>query len=229
MTFCTIRSVTPLNDYIFRVKVTADRDINFLPGQNLKITMEDGISRYFSIASSVQDDNNFELHIASSSSKDSIINNLLRMHRFEVQIPLGKAWFRCDSQRPVILIAFGSGFSYIRSIFLSCLSTHREQPVFLYWIARDEQSFYEIDMINKISKKNPMITFTKIIEKRMKTSVQEYNKTNKILSDRHPDMSMFDIYIAGRNETVKALIDRLHANNKAKKSRIFSDSFSSSE
>ncbi len=43
------------------------------------------------------------------------------------------AWLRDDEERPLILIAGGTGFSYARSILLTALAHNPNREVTIYW------------------------------------------------------------------------------------------------
>ncbi len=50
------------------------------------------------------------------------MDRILKDHQIVVDIPHGEAWLRDDEERPMILIAGGTGFSYARSILLTALA-----------------------------------------------------------------------------------------------------------
>ncbi len=49
----------------------------------------------------------------------AVMDRILKEREIEVDIPHGEAWLRDDEDRPLILIAGGTGFSYVRSILLA--------------------------------------------------------------------------------------------------------------
>ena len=53
---------------------------------------------------------------------------------FTIDAPHGDAWLQEDRQeRSLLLIAGGTGFSYVRSILDHCISQNKTQPIYLYW------------------------------------------------------------------------------------------------
>ncbi|MDO1708243.1 NAD(P)H-flavin reductase, partial [Escherichia coli] len=60
-----------------------------------------------------------ELHIGASEINlyaMAVMDRILDQRRIDIDIPHGKAWFRENSQNPMILVAGGTGFSYTHSI-----------------------------------------------------------------------------------------------------------------
>ena len=57
-----------------------------------------------------------ELHIGASEINlyaKAVMDRILKDHQIVVDIPHGEAWLRDDEERPMILIAGGTGFSYV--------------------------------------------------------------------------------------------------------------------
>lgn len=51
---------------------------------------------------------------------------------------------RDDEERPLILIAGGTGFSYVRSILLTALARNPARDVTIYWGGREEKHLYDL-------------------------------------------------------------------------------------
>jgi hypothetical protein len=88
------------------------------------------------MASTPMDNSAIELHIGASELNlyaMAVMDRILKNHEITVDIPHGEAWLREDTNRPVILIAGGTGFSYARSILLTVLAEQPQRQVAIYW------------------------------------------------------------------------------------------------
>ena len=97
----------------------AVEQIAYKPGQYLQVIMGEKDHRSFSIASSPSRGNVLELQIgATPGNKYSgqVLEALRTDGKIEVEMPLGNAYLREHSERPILLIAGGTGYSYARSI-----------------------------------------------------------------------------------------------------------------
>lgn len=59
----------------------------------------------------------------------AVMDRILKDREIVVDIPHGDAWLRDDEERPLILIAGGTGFSYVRSILLTALARNPARDV----------------------------------------------------------------------------------------------------
>ncbi len=59
----------------------------------------------------------------------AVMDRILKDHQIVVDIPHGEAWLRDDEERPMILIAGGTGFSDARSILLTELARNPNRDI----------------------------------------------------------------------------------------------------
>ena len=81
-----------------------------------------------------------------------------------IDAPHGDAWVKEDSERPLLLIAGGTGFSYVRSILDHCISQEKTTPIYLYWGAKDARQLYAKEELAEIEAKYSNIHFVPVVE-----------------------------------------------------------------
>ena len=116
---CKVTSVEAITDTVYRVRLLPEADFSFRAGQYLMVVMDDRDKRPFSMASTPDEHGFIELHIGASELNlyaMAVMERILKEREVVVDIPHGEAWLRDDNQRPLVLIAGGTGFSYVRSI-----------------------------------------------------------------------------------------------------------------
>ncbi|UAJ66301.1 NAD(P)H-flavin reductase [Candidatus Schneideria nysicola] len=224
---CQIFSIENITNIIYRVRLIPLSPIHFRAGQYIMIVINEKDKRPFSFASPPSENSYVELHIGPSRSCDfTIINYLYNNTSIQVETPLGEAWLRDDSNCPILLIAGGMGYSYIRSILLTVIKNQPQRKVLLYWGGKTPSLLYEIKELNRLTLQNPQITIFPIVEypdnswKGMKGTVLEALQNNKRRLDK------YDIYIAGNIAMVKSIRNYLTLQYNARIDRIFSDAFS---
>lgn len=101
--------------------------------------------RPFSIASCPSKTDTVELHIGATADNPyamEVIEKLRAQGEITIEVPLGQASYRAASERPIILIAGGTGFSYTWSILQAHLRRDTQRPVTLYWGGRAVNDLY---------------------------------------------------------------------------------------
>lgn len=127
---------------------TAER-LRFLAGQYVEVVMRDGRRRAFSLANAPRDDNRLELHIRhvpEGSFSGYAFSHLKERAILRIHGPLGSFYLRKNSERPVILMAGGTGFAPIRSIVEDALGNGFRAPMHLYWGVRARRDLYQHDL-----------------------------------------------------------------------------------
>lgn len=140
---CKVTSVEAITDTVYRVRLVPDAAFSFRAGQYLMVVMDERDKRPFSMASTPDEKGFIELHIGASELNlyaMAVMDRILKDREIVVDIPHGDAWLRDDEERPLILIAGGTGFSYARSILLTALARNPARDVTIYWGGREEST-----------------------------------------------------------------------------------------
>lgn len=230
---CKVKSIESLASNTCKILLHPEQSIEFKPGQYLTVIMGKNDKRPFSIASSpCRHQGELELHIGSADENPYSQEVVERMKKaldmdstLEIDAPHGDAWLR-ETNRPILLIAGGTGFSYVRSILDHCISQSIDSPIYLYWGARTDCQLYAYDELSDIAAQNEHIRFIPVIEHK---SSSWKGKTGNVLSAVKEDFDSledFDIYIAGRFEMAGAAREQFTQEKQASAEHMFSDAYS---
>lgn len=122
----------------------------YAAGQYLEIHYPDGSWQPFSIANAPDNNCRIELHIRQLQS-DRLTTALIQQLRDSKQIrirgPYGKAHYRNAPDFPVILIAGGTGFAYIKAIVEAAMLQNDTRPLHFFWGAKKEEDFYLSELL----------------------------------------------------------------------------------
>lgn len=225
---CKVTSVESITDTVYRVILLPDGPFHFKAGQYLMVVMDERDKRPFSMASTPENHQSIELHIGASEFNlyaMAVMDRILEQQRIDIDIPHGKAWFRENSQNPMILIAGGTGFSYTHSILLAALAENPQRDITFYWGGRQLEHLYDLGELQAISERNPNLKVVPVVEQ---PDENWRGRTGTVLSavlEDFGDLSGHDIYIAGRFEMAKIARDRFCHERGAKSTQLFGDAF----
>lgn len=223
---CQVQSITSLTDYVYKVLLKPEQQVNFLPGQYLNFVMGEEDKRPFSIASSPCDEL-IELQIGAFGADSypmQVIERIKENNSVTIEIPLGKAQLREESDRPLLLIAGGTGFSYIKSMFEYLANQKSTREVIVYWGLRDPSACYELEKTNDIINSLTNGTFNPVVETPHDDWQGRIGMVHKVVMNDIANLADYDIYIAGRFDMVGVVRDDFVAKG-ADINHMFADAF----
>nr|WP_086939250.1 NAD(P)H-flavin reductase [Thaumasiovibrio occultus] len=228
---CKVKSVAAVAPFTYRVVLTPPTPIEFKAGQYLQVCLSDDDKRPFSIANP-PGDAEIELHIGAAEENPWALQVVERAkaclesgETMTILPPQGDAHWRGNQQRPLLLIAGGTGFTYVRSILLAALEHGQHQPVFVYWGARDREQLYAHQAMLDLASDYPQLNYVAAVE--LPTAEWE-GKAGNILDAVAEDfvsLDAYDIYICGRFEMAGAARERFCAEKGAHRDHMYADAF----
>ncbi len=212
---CQIDSLTSLTSHVYKVLLKPSEKVNFVAGQYLNFIMSDEDKRPFSIASS-PNRKLIELQIGAFVADSYPMQVIERIKAsfesgaaIDIEIPLGHAQLRTDSERPLLLLAGGTGFSYIKSMFEYLAEQKSTRHIVVYWGLREESAIYELEKTIATIGQLANANFTPVIENIDEKSESPWQgKTGLVHQAVMHDVTSlepYDIYLAGRFDMVAAI------------------------
>ena len=219
---CQVHSLEPLTEFVYKALLKPEQKVDFLPGQYLNFVMSEDDKRPFSIASA-PDAELIELQIGAFGADSypmQVIERLQSTEQVQIEMPLGNAHL-VESERPLLLIAGGTGFSYIKSIFEQLALQGSTRKVVVYWGLREESACYELAKTQTTLSQLSNSEFHAVIESPSEHWQGKTGIVHKTVMADISDLSQYDIYLAGRFDMVGivrtdfveqgALIDHMYA------------------
>ena len=212
---CQIQSLTSLTSHVYKVLLKPSEKVDFIAGQYLNFVMSEEDKRPFSIASSPNSDL-IELQIGAfvaDSYPMQVIDHIKASQKsgdaITIEVPLGAAQLRIDSERPLLLLAGGTGFSYIKSMFEFLAEQQSPRHITVYWGLREESAIYELEKTIATIGKLANASFIPVIENINEGAESPWQgKTGLVHQAAMDDIANFDaydIYLAGRFDMVGAI------------------------
>jgi len=190
-----------------KLKLPENQRLQFLAGQYINFLLSDGRERAFSIANAPHDDAFIELHIRhvdGGEFTDFVFGRLKDKAIMRIRGPLGTFVLREDSERPMIFVAGGTGFAPIKGQIEHAIYAGINRPIYLYWGVRAEEDLYQGALAEQWVKENDNIHFVPVLSEPSDQWQGRDGFVHAAVVADFPDMSGFDIYMAGPPVMVNA-------------------------
>jgi len=206
---CRVEQISNLTPYVYKVLLKPAQKLMFKPGQYLNLVMSNDDKRAFSIASAPSKEL-IELQIGAfgeDSYAMQAIEKIKSSESVSIEAPLGNAYLREESQRPLLLLAGGTGFSYIKSMFEHLAEHKSERPLIVYWGLRTKQASYELEQTKAMVESLPQAKFIPVIEQEEDDWQGKVGLVHQVAMQDINNFKEYDIYLAGRFDMVRIVRD----------------------
>lgn len=183
---------------VLNLRLPMNAKFMFAAGQFVDVELPEGKTRSYSIASPPSDDGviDIELHVRQMPGglfSEGVLSTLKEGAMLRLRAPLGTFYLREDSEKPVILLASGTGFAPMRSIILYAQTRGLQRPMKLYWGNRTTEDFYAqppdgVDCVQVVSN----------MSWQGRTGL-----VHQAVMEDYPDLSGYQVYACG----VPAMVD----------------------
>ncbi len=148
------------------LKLPAQERLQYLAGQYIDILLKGGKRRSFSMANAPHRDQFVELHIRhvpDGQFTNFVFNDLRDRAILRFEGPLGSFFLREDSDKPILLVAGGTGFAPIKAVLEHAFFTHVNREMVLYWGCRTLTDLYMATLPAQWAKEHPNFTFIPVL------------------------------------------------------------------
>lgn len=194
---------------VLHLKLPASERLQFLAGQYIDILLKDGRARSFSLANSPSHDEFLELHIrevAGGDFTERVFHDMKEKDLLRIKGPLGSFFLRDDSERPIIMMAGGTGFAPVKGMIEQALEVGLKQPIILYWGARATADLYQRDLVEKWAQKHDHISFIPVLSKPSEDENWQGRTgfVHQAIAEDFEDLSAHDVYMCGPPPMIEA-------------------------
>jgi CDP-4-dehydro-6-deoxyglucose reductase, E3 len=223
---------------IVRLKLPASERLRFHAGQYIELLLKDAKGnqrRSFSMANAPHDDALIELHIRHTpggmftdrlfgiGAQPIKVRDILRFEG-----PQGSFFLREESDKPMVLVASGTGFAPIKAIIEHAFHTESKRSMTLYWGGRRPKDLYLHHLATAWAEKHPaQFKFIPVISDALGEDAWSGRTgfVHRAVMEDHPDLSAHQVYACG----APIVVDSARADFTAKcglpEDEFFADSF----
>jgi CDP-4-dehydro-6-deoxyglucose reductase len=215
---------------IISLQLPASERLQYLAGQYLEFLLKDGKRRSYSMANAPHMDDHLTLHVRHMPGglfTDHVFNNMKERDILRFEGPLGTFFLREDSDKPMVLLASGTGFAPIKAIIEQAAHNKTERPMVLYWGGRRPQDLYMHALCEEWSRTLPNFSYVPVIS----NALPEDNWTgrsgfvHRAVMDDVADLSGYQVYACGAPIMVDAAKQDFVALCKLPEDEFYADAF----
>jgi CDP-4-dehydro-6-deoxyglucose reductase len=194
---------------IITLQLPASERLAFRAGQYIDFMLRDGKRRSYSIASAPTDGTPLELHlrhIPGGLFTDQVFSTMKERDILRFEGPFGTFFLREDSDKPMVLLATGTGFAPLKAIVEQMIATGSTRPVVLYWGGRRPQDLYMDALCRQWQQQLPNFRYVPTVS-RAEPDDHWSGRTgyvHRIAMEDIPDLSGHQVYACGSPVMVEA-------------------------
>lgn len=227
-----VSSMRKLSSDVMELSLTlpATERLAFRAGQYIEFILKDKTRRAFSIANSPSNDKVLELHvrhIQGGKFTEHVFDGMKPKAILRFEGPLGSFYIRDNGNRPLLLIAGGTGFAPIKAMLEQLIEQNDTRPVHLYWGVRSKADLYRNDLAEKWAFQHKHIHYTPVLSEVEQGDPEWQGRTglvHLVVLDDLTELSEFDVYMAGPPSMISAAKESF-TQRKLPEEQLFSDSF----
>ena len=142
-----VRKIDRVSDDLAIINLQVPRSVRlrFLAGQYMRVYDDQQRSHEYAIASCPCDEKHIEFHVRKleeDAFSDLVFKQLKIGDWLNIQGPFGNFVIDDESEAPVVMIAFDTGFAAIKSLLEHTTAQERERAIYLYWLACGAEGLY---------------------------------------------------------------------------------------
>lgn len=133
------------------LRLPASERLQFLAGQYIDILLKDGKHRSFSLANAPHDDALLQLHIRHVPGglfTEQVFSSMKLRDILRFNGPHGSFYLREDSNKPIILLAGGTGFAPIKALVEHAIAENCQRDIHVYWGAKARIDLYMPNLLD---------------------------------------------------------------------------------
>jgi CDP-4-dehydro-6-deoxyglucose reductase len=191
------------------LKLPQNERLQFLAGQYIDILLRDGRRRGFSLANAPHDDAFLQLHVRHVPGgvfSGHVFTDMKEKALLRFEGPLGTFFLREDSDRPIILMAGGTGFAPMKGIVEHALYVGIKRPIHLYWGARARVDLYMHELASSWTREHPHVRYTPVLSEPRPEDAWSGRTgwVHEAVMQDYADLSDHEVYASGPPAMIEA-------------------------
>ena len=159
---------------IVRLQLPASDTLRYRPGQYIEVILRDGLRRSYSMANDPERQAELlgngqpaiELHIRHMPGgvfTDHVFGAMKEREILRLEGPFGSFFLRAESDKPIILLASGTGLAPIKAIVEHLQRTASERPAWLYWGCRSRADLYLNEWVEAVTRGSRFFRYVPVL------------------------------------------------------------------
>ncbi len=215
---------------IVSLQLPANERLQYRAGQYIEFLLKDGKRRSYSMANPPHLDEQITLHIRHMPGgvfTDQVFGTLKERDILRFEGPLGSFFLREDSDKPIILLASGTGFAPLKAIIEHAMHLKLTRPMTLYWGGRRPHDLYMAALCEEWARSLPNFKYVPVISDALPEDAWSGRNgfVHRAVMEDFPDMSAYQVYACGAPIVVDSAKRDFIAQCKLPSEEFYADSF----
>jgi CDP-4-dehydro-6-deoxyglucose reductase len=154
---------------VLKLQLPANQNLQYRAGQYVEFILRDGARRSYSMANAphlVGSPPAIELHVRhmpGGKFTDHVFSALKEKDILRMEGPFGSFFLREESDKPMVLLASGTGFAPIKALIQQMQLKGSPRAAVLYWGARRRADLYEHDWCVQAAAEMPNLRYVPVL------------------------------------------------------------------
>lgn len=210
---CRVQELRRVADdvIIMRLKLPANERLQFIAGQYIEFLLPEGKRRAFSLANAPHQDDLLELHlrlIPGGEFTKLVFTTMKERDILRFEGPLGSFRLHEDSDRPMIMVAGGTGFAPIKALVEHALHSRIERPMAIYWGAKNRAELYLPELPERWAAEHAHIRYVPVLSEPRADDAWNGRSglVHQAVLEDIADFSPYQVYACGAPVMVEAAL-----------------------
>jgi CDP-4-dehydro-6-deoxyglucose reductase len=217
---------------ILSLQLPANERLQYRAGQYIEFLLKDGKRRSYSMANAPHLDEHVTVHIRHMPGglfTDHVFNTMKERDILRFEGPLGTFFLREDSDKPMVLLASGTGFAPIKAIVEHAVDQKADRPMVLYWGGRRPKDLYMHALCEEWARTLPNFKYVPVISDALAEDgwTGRTGFVHRAVIEDLPDLSGHQVYACGAPVMVESAQRDFVAQCKLPEDEFYADSFTS--
>ena len=187
---------------IVRLQLPANDPFNYRPGQYVEFLLRDGSRRSYSMANAPHNGPGLELHVRhmpGGKFTDHVFGVMKEKEIQRIEGPFGSFFLREDSDKPMVLLASGTGFAPIKALIEHMQFQGITRRATLYWGGRRPEDLYMEDWVRAKLLEMPNLDYVPVISDALPQDAWTGRTgfVHRAVLEDLPDLSGYQVYACG--------------------------------
>ncbi len=205
---CKVDKIEHLNADVAKVilKIPGSESMQYLAGQYIDLIHPDFEPRAFSIANAPHNTGVIELHvrlISGGKFTNFVFNELQEKSLLKIEGPKGSFYLRESSDKPMIMVAGGTGFGPVKAMVEHALESDSQRKIHIYWGVRSEQDLY-MSLPSEWAENFEHISFTPVLSMPDETWNGRTGYVHEAVLADFKTLTGYEVYACGPPEMVRS-------------------------
>jgi len=220
---------------VVRVQLPANQQFRYRAGQYVEFILRDGARRSYSMANAPHNLGTppaIELHLRhmpGGKFTDHVFGAMKEKDILRMEGPFGSFFLREESDKPIVLLASGTGFAPIKALVEQLHDLHSIRPVRLYWGGRRKGDLYLDAWIETAKTLLPQLEYVPVLSEPAPEDAWT-GRTGFVhlaVMEDFPDLSHHQVYACGAPIVIESAQRDFVARCGLPADEFYADSFTS--